>query len=142
MKKNLPAFLFGVIFALGLGIAGMTQPQKIIGFLDVFGKWDPSLLWVMVGAIAVHSVTYRLVMRRSTPIIGEVFSLPKKKDLDAKLICGSVLFGLGWGLAGFCPAPAIVSLITLNTPTVLFTGAMLTGMLIFKLTDRKTGIRH
>lgn len=137
MKKLIPAFLFGFIFALGLGIAGMTQPQKIIGFLDIFGDWDPSLAWVMAGAILVHSITYRSILKKPTPILAQVFSIPKKNDLDVKLIGGAVLFGIGWGIAGFCPAPAITSLASFNSQTMLFVGAMLSGMFFFKLTDLK-----
>ena len=98
MKGRLTAFLCGVLFALGLGIAGMTQPDKIIGFLDVTGRWDPALFWVMLGAIAVTAPGYRCVFRRVRPVF--------------KLFAGSALFGVGWGLGGFCPGPALTALVS------------------------------
>ena len=134
--KNLPAFLFGLIFALGLGIAGMTQPGKIVGFLDVFGNWNPSLMWVMVGAIAVHSLTYRLVIKRPSPILAGTFQIPTRKDIDVKLIAGAVLFGIGWGISGFCPAPAITSLVALDPNTYVFVGSMIFAMTLFRISKK------
>jgi uncharacterized protein len=132
MKKTVPPFLFGVIFALGLGISGMTQPQKIVGFLDIFGNWDPSLAWVMIGAILVHSISYRLIVKRKSPLMEAAFSIPQKTDLEPNLIIGAVLFGIGWSLAGYCPGPAITSVVTLSGNTILFVAAMIGGMAIFK----------
>ena len=136
MMKNLPAFLFGLLFALGLGIAGMTQPQKVVGFLDIFGNWNPSLMWVMVGAIAVHSVTYRFVIKKSSPILAATFQIPKRKDIDAKLIIGALLFGVGWGISGFCPAPAITSLVALDPNTYVFVGSMIFAMALFRVSKK------
>jgi uncharacterized membrane protein YedE/YeeE len=136
MKKNFPAFLFGIIFALGLGIAGMTQPQKVIGFLDIFGNWNPSLMWVMVGAIAVHGLTYRLLIKRSSPILTATFQIPTRKDIDFKLIFGAVLFGIGWGISGFCPAPAITSLVALDPNTYVFVSSMIFAMALFRFSKR------
>lgn len=133
MKKNVPAFIFGIIFALGLGIAGMTQPQKVVGFLDIFGNWDPSLMWVMVGAILVHSLTYRVVIRRRSPLLEPVFQIPTQKDIDGKLVGGAILFGTGWGIAGFCPAPAITALVALDPDTYIFVGSMVVAMAAFRL---------
>ncbi len=138
MKKNLPAFIFGIIFALGLGIAGMTQPQKVLGFLDVFGHWNPSLMWVMVGAILVHSVTYRLVIKRRSPLLAAEFQIPIKKDVDVKLVGGAILFGVGWGISGFCPAPAVTSLVALDPNTYVFVGSMLFAMAVFRFLKRPT----
>jgi len=131
------AFLVGILFALGLGISGMTEPQRVISFLDVFGNWNPSLLFVMVGAIAVHAISYRLIMKRRTPLFAAAFERPKRTDLDRRLIAGAALFGIGWGLAGYCPAPAIVSLAGFSLHPVLFTVSMLFGMALFLRLDRK-----
>ncbi len=133
MKKNVPAFIFGIIFALGLGIAGMTQPQKVVGFLDIFGNWNPSLMWVMVGAILVHSLTYRLVIKRRAPLLAPVFQIPTQKDIDNKLVGGAILFGVGWGIAGFCPAPAITALVALDPNTFVFVGSMMLAMAAFRI---------
>lgn len=103
MKPNVAAFGTGALFAVGLAVSGMTKPSKVIGFLDIAGAWDASLAFVMVGAIAVHFVAHRVVMRRPSPLFDEEFHLPTRKDLDVRLILGAALFGVGWGLGGFCP---------------------------------------
>src|SRR5271170_3931378 len=105
MKIAITSFLSGIVFALGLGISGMTRPVKVIGFLDFFGNWDPSLALVMVGAICVFFVAYRQSRKMAHPLAAVEFSIPKRSDLDSKLIMGAVLFGAGWGLGGFCPGP-------------------------------------
>jgi uncharacterized protein len=139
MKSRLMAFLCGVLFALGLGIAGMTQPDKIIGFLDVTGRWDPALLWVMLGAIGVTALGYRSVFRRVRPVFEPVFHLPEPKDLDARLFAGSALFGVGWGLGGFCPGPALTALVSGYPAVAVFVIAMLLGMKLFQLLDARGG---
>jgi uncharacterized protein len=101
---NISTFVAGLLFAIGLGLAGMTQPQKIISFLDVTGRWDPSLMFVMGGALAVHLISYRWITRRKSPLFDTSFHIPKRTDLDLKLIGGSALFGIGWGLSGYCPS--------------------------------------
>src|SRR5690606_36682511 len=117
----------GLLFGVGLAISGMTQPSKVVGFLDVTGNWDPSLAFVMLGAVLVYFVSSRLVARRESPIFGEGFHLPTRRDLDPKLIAGAALFGIGWGLGGYCPGPGITSLgAGLLTP-VLFVAAMAAG---------------
>lgn len=98
MKNALASFIVGLIFALGLGVSGMTQPQKVVGFLDLFGQWDPSLIFVMIGAIAVHFLTYRLIRKRNTPLLDTQWHVPTKRELTPSLMIGSVLFGVGWGL--------------------------------------------
>jgi uncharacterized protein len=134
-RMHLVAFGSGVLFALGLGVSGMTQPSKVIAFLDVFGTWNPSLAFVMIGAIAVHVVFARRATRPAArPFLAERFVLPTNTRIDGKLVAGSALFGLGWGAAGFCPGPAIVSLVSFSWPTVLFVAAMLAGMLLHTLT--------
>lgn len=108
-QRNGVAFAAGALFAAGLGISGMTQPSKVIGFLDVAGAWDPSLLFVMGAAVAVHFVLGRIIRRRATPLWDTSFHLPTRKDIDARLVFGAAMFGIGWGLGGFCPGPGIVA---------------------------------
>lgn len=124
------AGLSGLLFGLGLGVAGMTQPAKVVAFLDVFGAWDPSLAFVMAAAIAVHAVAYRLVRRRARPMFDARFHLPTRTDLDRRLLVGSALFGIGWGIGGYCPGPGLVSLVTLGSNALVFVLAMTTGMLL------------
>jgi uncharacterized membrane protein YedE/YeeE len=128
MKALLTSFASGILFALGLGISGMTRPVKVIGFLDFFGVWDASLAFVMLGAIAVYFVAYRWSRKLSSPLLAPDFSLPKRSDLDAKLIVGAAIFGAGWGLGGFCPGPALTSLASGALPVFIFVVAMGIGM--------------
>lgn len=128
MNRVLVSLLCGLIFGAGLIIAQMTNPAKVIGFLDISGQWDPSLAFVMAAAVAVFSIAYRLVLRRNTPVFEERFIVPEKTRLDKPLVIGSLIFGAGWGLAGFCPGPAIVSS-GFGEPRVwAFVVAMLAGM--------------
>ena len=129
MKSTL-TLISGVIFALGLGISGMTLPQKVIGFLDIT-NWDPSLAFVMVGAIVVHLCAYQFQKKMDKPKLAEQFEVPTRNDISPQLIFGAVLFGAGWGLGGFCPGPALVSLTSLNTTVFIFVGSMAVGMLLF-----------
>lgn len=128
MTNVLVSLLVGAMFGAGLLISGMTQPAKVIGFLDVTGGWDPSLAFVLVGAIVVHALAYRLVPRLRAPLLAERFGIPTRKDIDPKLITGAALFGAGWGLGGYCPGPALTSVTAGASSTVIFTAAMLTGM--------------
>ncbi len=136
MKKNISAFTVGFIFAIGLCVSGMTQTQKIVGFLDIFGNWDPSLLFVMVGAIFVHGIAYRIIIKRKSPIFSLEWHLPDKKEITPALVIGAMLFGVGWGLGGYCPGPAIVAVGGLQqAPLVLLLG-MIFGMLAFNLINK------
>lgn len=126
--KLFAAFLMGVIFALGLGIGGMTQPSKIIGFLDIAGHWDPTLAFVMGGALAVTIVCFPAILRRTRPVFSPRFFLPRKQRIDLPLLTGAVLFGVGWGMSGYCPGPALVSTVTLRPPVLLFVMAMALGL--------------
>ena len=137
MKNAFAALVVGFVFAIGLGVSGMTQPQKVVGFLDLFGNWDPSLVFVMMGAIAVHFVSYRLICRRSTPLLDTKWHVPTKTELTPALIVGAVLFGAGWGLAGFCPGPAVTSLASFEPRVFYFVISMLVGMYLFRLVDKK-----
>src|SRR5215469_6072133 len=133
MKRLLVSFASGIVFALGLGISGMTRPVKVIGFLDFAGNWDASLAFVMIGAIAVYFTAYRLIRKRSAPLLAENFSVPERKDIDLKLIVGAAIFGAGWGLGGFCPGPAITSLASGATPVAVFVIAMGAGIYLHSM---------
>lgn len=122
------AFGSGLLFAIGLGIAGMTLPQKILAFLDVAGAWDPSLVLVLVSSAGVYMALHRLVLRRGRPLAGAKFSLPTRDDIDAPLVVGALLFGAGWGLVGLCPGPAVVALATLHEDVLVFFVSMIAGM--------------
>ncbi len=130
MKALLTSFASGVVFALGLGISGMTRPVKVIGFLDFFGAWDASLAFVMLGAIAVYLVAYQCSKNMISPLWAADFALPKRNDLDAQLILGAAIFGAGWGLGGFCPGPALTALASGAWPVFIFVLAMGLGMYI------------
>lgn len=130
--KYVTIFLCGVLFALGLGISGMTQPEKIIAFLDVTGDWDPSLLFVMGGAVGVNMLFYRLSLRRPAPLLEESFVIPSRRRINTRLIAGAALFGVGWGLSGYCPGPVLVSSVTGWVSVLSFIAAMLLGMLLFQ----------
>lgn len=131
MKALLTSFISGVVFALGLGISGMTRPVKVIGFLDFFGAWDASLALVIVGAIAIYFAAYRWSRSMASPMLAPDFSLPRRSDLDAKLIAGAAIFGVGWGLGGFCPGPALTSLASGAPAVVIFVAAMAVGMYLY-----------
>ena len=120
--------LAGVLFAFGLAISGMTQPQKVIGFLDLANGWDPSLAFVMVGAIGIHAVAYFIKRRLDKPLMAETFQVPTSTVISKELIIGAVLFGVGWALAGFCPGPALTSVVTGNAMVLVFVACMFIGM--------------
>lgn len=122
--------LAGAMFGAGLTISGMTLPERVIGFLDVTGAWNPSLALVMLGAIAVHLVLYRVVRKRQSPLHDEHFHIPTRRDVDARLIVGAAIFGVGWGIAGFCPGPALTSAAAGSFPAIVFVAAMTAGMIL------------
>jgi uncharacterized membrane protein YedE/YeeE len=117
----------GTLFGAGLALAGMTRPEKVIGFLNFFRGWDPSLMFVMGGAIAVHALAWRLLKGRPSPFLGGRFMVPTRRDLDARLLVGAAIFGVGWGLGGFCPGPGITSVVTAAPSVALFVVTMLLG---------------
>ena len=133
------AIVSGLVFGVGLGLAGMLQPAKVGGFLDFFGgAWDPTLAFVMGGAVVVYGVAHRLILRRATPLFEGRFHLPTRMDLDPRLLGGAALFGLGWGLAGYCPGPGLVSIATLGATQLTFVGTMIAGMLLFRAVDKRS----
>ena len=127
---RISVFLSGLVFGLGLIISGMTNPQKVIGFLDVFGAWDPSLAFVMGGAIGVAFFAFGFAKKRNQSLLGEPMCLPQNTSINPRLVIGSLLFGAGWGLSGFCPGPAIVSLGSLDTRVFVLVGAMLVSIFV------------
>ena len=137
--SRLSAFACGVLFGLGLLLAGMADPSKVLAFLDLAGAWDPSLALVMVAAIGVAALPMTLARRRSRALLGGAMQLPTRRDLDARLIGGSLLFGVGWGIAGICPGPAVAILLAGHWQALLFVAAMLAGMLIFTALEGRRG---
>lgn len=137
MKNSLSAWVVGFLFAMGLGLSGMSQPSKVIGFLDIFGSWDPSLIFVMIGAISVHFIAYKLIRKRTSPLFSSEWHVPQKNEITKSLVLGSVLFGIGWGLAGYCPGPALTSLGSAQGSPLVFVVGLVGGMYIFKFLDRK-----
>jgi uncharacterized protein len=125
--KSLMGYIAGLLFGLGLALAGMTDPARVLGFLDIFGAWDPTLMFVLGGAVVTTFIGYRLVFRRERPMLGEAFQLPTRQDLDVRLIGGSALFGIGWGLSGYCPGPAVASIAGLTAPLFAMLIAMVAG---------------
>lgn len=133
MKLAITAFLSALIFASGLAISGMTNPNNVIGFLDLTGIWKPALMFVMVGAIFVYSIANYFILKRSRPIFETEFHIPTLRVIDAKLVMGSAVFGIGWGLGGFCPGPAITSVGAGSHDAVIFGAFMLIGMWFQKI---------
>lgn len=136
MKHRVTEFLVGLLFGVGLIVAGMTDPSKVLGFLDLAGTWDPSLAFVMGGGILVGLGAFATAKKRPTTFFGGAMHLPTSTDIDKRLIGGGLLFGAGWGLAGFCPGPAIVSLGAGQPKAAVFVAAMLAGMAVFEIIER------
>ncbi|WP_439590305.1 DUF6691 family protein [Hydrogenophaga sp.] len=134
-------FFVGLLFGLGLLLSGMTNPAKVLGFLDLFGTWDPSLALVMGGAIAVGFFAFALARKRTTNFLGGALHLPKSNQIDKRLVLGGLTFGAGWGLAGFCPGPGIVSMASGEVKAAVFVAAMVVGMVVFEIAER-TGLRQ
>ncbi|WP_418128204.1 DUF6691 family protein [Variovorax sp. 375MFSha3.1] len=133
----LASLLSGLVFGLGLIVSGMANPAKVLGFLDLAGHWDPSLAFVMAGAIAVGSVAFLAARRRSMSLLGAAMRLPSSREIDRRLVVGSVVFGVGWGIAGLCPGPGLVALGMGEAKALVFVLAMLAGMGIFELIERR-----
>ena len=131
------SLLAGLVFGLGLIVSGMANPGKVLGFLDLAGRWDPSLAFVMGGAITVGLIAFQFVRRRTLSLLGEAIRLPTANRIDRRLLAGGVLFGVGWGIAGFCPGPALVALGMGEIKAVVFVTAMLAGMGLFEVFERR-----
>ena len=136
------AFLTGLVFGLGLILSGMTDPSKVIGFLDLAGSWDPSLAFVMGGAVLVGVIAYRFAKGRETSFLGDAMRLPMARQIDRRLVLGGLAFGAGWGLAGYCPGPALVSVMQGGTKPMIFVLAMLAGMAVFEIQGRMAQARR
>ena len=131
MTKHLVSFLSGVLFALGLAVGGMLEPARVVGFLDFFGIWDPTLAFLMAGGVGVNTLAYYFTKQREAPALADRFHLPDKNEITARLIGGSVLFGVGWALAGYCPGPAVTTLASGTFSAFAFVGAMAAGMYVW-----------
>lgn len=139
--QKLSAFIVGLLFGLGLILSGMTDPGKVQGFLDLFGNWDPSLAFVMGGAIAVAFFAYALAKQRTRSFLGGAMHLPKATSIDKRLVIGSLTFGAGWGLAGFCPGPGLVSMASGEVKGLVFVAAMVAGMAVFEWLERVSTLK-
>jgi len=136
--NRISEFAVGLLFGWGLLVSGMTDPGKVIGFLDLAGAWDPSLAFVMGGGVLVGLVGFTLAKKRTRSFLGSAMQLPTSRDIDRRLVLGSLTFGAGWGLAGFCPGPGIVAMGAGESKAALFVGAMIAGMLLFEGLDRRS----
>ena len=139
--SKIVSLICGIIFGIGLTISKMIDPAKVLGFLNIFGDWDPSLAFVMIGALIISSPFFHLFKNNKKPIFADSFSYSNNKELNKKLIIGSSLFGAGWGLAGLCPGPAIASLALFNTSSIIFVITMFVGFYLVKLSDLTTQAR-
>lgn len=137
MKFSLAAFLSGLIFGLGLILSGMANPEKVLGFLDLAGLWDPSLAFVMGGAILVGLVAFTVARKRTLSFLGFNMKLPASTHIDSRLVVGSLMFGVGWGIAGFCPGPGLVALGAGELKAVVFVSSMVAGMGVYEWIERK-----
>ena len=132
MKEKLIVIFSGLLFGFGLGLSQMIDRERVLGFLDVADNWDPTLLFVLGGAVTVTLITFRFVLKQPRPILTERFYLPTKKDIDLPLVAGAAIFGIGWGIAGYCPGPAITALVLKTWNPVLFVVALIIGSLTYK----------
>jgi uncharacterized membrane protein YedE/YeeE len=136
------SFLAGLVFGLGLIISGMANPAKVLGFLDLGGRWDPSLAFVMAGAIGVGAIAFAVARRRTRSLLGAAMRLPSLQSIDRRLLVGSVVFGIGWGIAGFCPGPALVAVGMGQAKALVFVIAMLAGMGVFEWLEGRKEAKH
>ena len=137
MTRLITALIIGAIFGTSLAISGMLNPSKVVGFLDIFGDWDPSLAFVMGGGVLVNAIGHRFVMKRKAPVQCATFSMPTSTNIDKPLVIGSAIFGVGWGLAGLCPGPVVASLLLNGQAMLPFLGLMIAGLLIGRIVMRR-----
>jgi len=142
MTRLITALIIGAIFGIGLAIAGMLNPAKVVGFLDVFGDWDPSLALVMGGGVLVNAIGLRFVLEREAPIQSAEFLLPTASSIDKPLVAGSVIFGIGWGISGLCPGPVVASLLLNSNAMLPFFGMLIAGLLLGRIVMRRVAARH
>jgi len=142
MTRLITALIIGAIFGIGLAIAGMLNPAKVVGFLDVFGDWDPSLALVMGGGVLVNAIGLRFVLEREAPIQSAEFLLPTASSIDKPLVAGSVIFGIGWGVSGLCPGPVVASLLLNSNAMLPFFGMLIAGLLLGRIVMRRVAARH
>jgi len=142
MTRLITALIIGAIFGIGLAIAGMLNPAKVVGFLDVFGDWDPSLALVMGGGVLVNAIGLRFVLEREAPIQSAEFLLPTASSIDKPLVAGSVIFGIGWGISGLCPGPVVASLLLNSNAMLPFFGMLIAGLLLGRIVMRRLAARH
>jgi|SRR5690554_3547966 len=136
MKYHIASLFAGLIFGLGLIVSGMANPEKVLGFLDIAGAWDPSLAFVMGGAVVVGLIAFTIARRRTLSFLGFNIKLPTNTQIDKRLVVGSMMFGVGWGIAGFCPGPALVAFGAGEIKGVVFVASMVTGMILFEIAER------
>ena len=137
MKRlSIAALASGALFGIGLAMSGMTDPRRVLGFLDVFGDFDPTLLFVLGGAVMTTAVSFRFVLRRGSPVLAQTFHLSNLRHIDRRLLFGAALFGVGWGVAGYCPGPALAGLGVASLEALWFVPAMILGMLLHRLVNR------
>ncbi|WP_423141764.1 DUF6691 family protein [Parablastomonas sp. CN1-191] len=142
MRHGLPGLIVGLLFGAGLAISGMTDPARVLGFLDVGGRWNPALAFVLAAALVPSAIAYLLVRRMKRPIMAEKFCIPQIRTVDARLLAGGALFGVGWGLVGLCPGPALASLAFGAWQSWLFAAAMIAGMILHRLYDDWRDFHH
>ncbi|MBB4041567.1 hypothetical protein GGR34_003244 [Microvirga flocculans] len=140
MPMILAAFASGLLFGLGLIVSQMVDPAKVLAFLDIFGNWDPSLAFVMGGAVVVSSLGYGVAKRRGVPVLAPCLEIPSRRDIDPRLVAGAALFGIGWGLVGFCPGPALTALTFGPWQVPVFVAAMIAGMALFRIAPAKVQV--
>jgi uncharacterized membrane protein YedE/YeeE len=136
MKLSFAALLSGALFGVGLAMSGMTDARRVLGFLDLFGDWDPTLAFVLGGAVATTTLLFRFVLRRGNPVLADSFQLSKLRQVDRPLVFGAAIFGIGWGIAGYCPGPALAGLGVASAEAAWFVPAMLAGLLLHRLVNR------
>ena len=136
IRRELPVLIAGILFGAGLTLGGMTDPARVRCFLDLFGEWDPTLAFVMGGAVIVMALAWLIQPKLARPVFAETFAIPTRRDLTPKLIGGSALFGIGWGIAGLCPGPGIAALVIEPVSAAIFVAAMLAGMFLVRLTEK------
>ena len=125
------SFILGALFSTGLAISGMINPNKVIGFLDIFGEWDPALAFVMAGGVMLNFVLFKFILKRNNPVLTSDFRVPSNKDIDKRLVIGSAMFGIGWGIGGLCPGPALANLFLFDPKAIVFVVFLLIGMFLF-----------